>query len=105
MKANKQADVGRHALAALEFQPDRKEVAEKCAEAGRERRFRAEMHGRDSTATVPLSMSQSNVAAASPLRPVRNTFVAPILPEPIVRKSGRAGRACEQQPNGIEPSK
>lgn len=40
-----------------------------------------------STATVPLSASSSTVAAARSLRPARSTFVAPILPEPIERRS------------------
>ena len=49
------------------------------------------------TATVPLSMSQTSVGAAKPLRPVRSTLVAPILPEPMVRTSRPAGRARDQQ--------
>ena len=40
-----------------------------------------------STAGVPLSASQTSVAAASSLRPVRSTLVAPILPEPMARMS------------------
>src|SRR5487761_906553 len=35
------------------------------------------------TATAPLPASRMSVAAANPLRPVRSTLVAPILPEPI----------------------
>ena len=55
------------------------------------------------TAAVPLSMSPSKVAAARPLRPVRKTLVAPILPEPTERKSGAPASRVNKMPNGIEP--
>ena len=58
-----------------------------------------------STATVPLSTSASSVAAASPLRPVRSTLVAPILPEPIARMSCVPASRVKMRPNGIEPSR
>ncbi len=46
-----------------------------------------------------------SVAAASPLRPVRSTLVAPILPEPIERMSGVPASRVRIKPNGIEPSR
>ena len=57
-----------------------------------------------STATAPLSRSSNKVAAASPLRPVRSTLVAPILPEPICRKSPAPVRRVSTRPKGMEPS-
>jgi len=57
------------------------------------------------TAVVPLSASHSKVAAARPLRPVRSTLVAPILPEPMVRTSGPPAARVSSSPNGIEPSR
>ena len=39
------------------------------------------------TAAAPLAPSRISVAAASPLRPVRRTLVAPILPDPTLRIS------------------
>src|SRR5262245_62161400 len=50
-------------------------------------------------------MSPSKVAAARPLRPVRKTLVAPILPEPIVRMSVVPASRVRISPNGIEPSR
>src|SRR5215475_12001270 len=55
------------------------------------------------TAAVPLSTSQTSVAAASPLRPVRSTLVAPMLPEPIARMSCVPAKRVSNSPNGIEP--
>ncbi len=40
-----------------------------------------------------------------PLRPVRSTLVAPILPEPMSRMSGPPVARVSSKPNGIEPSK
>ena len=106
-QAEQHADIGGDAFAAFEAQPDRKEMADERAE--RRRRSAASMPNRCCairTAAVPLSMSPSNVAAASPLLPVRSTLVAPILPEPMVRMSGAAGEpASATTPNGIEPSR
>ena len=57
------------------------------------------------TAAVPFSVSQISVAAASPLRPVRSTLVAPILPEPIERRSCVPASLVRISPNGIEPKR
>jgi len=37
------------------------------------------------------------------LRPVRSTLVAPILPDPTLRRSGASVRRVKSTPNGIEP--
>src|SRR5580704_8210587 len=58
-----------------------------------------------STATAPFKASSSKVAAASPLRPVRSTLVAPILPEPTLRISPNPAARVSSRPNGIEPSR
>ena len=58
-----------------------------------------------STAAAPFNASSSRVAAASPLRPVRNTLVAPILPEPTLRISPNPAARVSNRPNGIEPSR
>jgi lambda repressor-like predicted transcriptional regulator len=57
------------------------------------------------TAKVPLSASPTSVAAASPLRPVRSTLVAPILPEPMERMSRVPASRVMINPNGIEPQR
>ena len=57
------------------------------------------------TADEALGASSSSVAAASPLRPVRRTLVAPILPEPIWRRSPGPRSRVRISPNGIEPSR
>ncbi len=48
-------------------------------------------------------MSSASVASASPLRPVRSTLVAPMLPEPIVRTSPAPPSLVRSSPNGTEP--
>ena len=63
------------------------------------------MAAASSTATVPFSMSPASVAAASFLLPVRSTLVAPILPEPMPRRSGPPVAFVRMIPNGIEPSR
>ncbi len=50
------------------------------------------------TAATPFARSRSNVSAASARLPVRRTFVAPILPEPICRISPRPAKPGQQQP-------
>src|SRR5512145_389033 len=57
----------------------------------------------NSTARAPLAPSRANVSAASHLRPVRRTFVAPIFPEPIARMSPSPAARVTTKPNGIEP--
>ena len=57
------------------------------------------------TATVPFSMSPTSVAAASFLLPVRRTLVAPILPEPMLRRSGPPESRVRMIPKGMEPSR
>ena len=56
------------------------------------------------TASAPLPASSTSVAAASPRRPVRSTFVAPILPDPIARTSPAPNARVSNRPKGIEPS-
>ena len=97
--------------------PCRRRIAARPARGGRPSRrsrragrCRATAASASSRAAVPLAMSSSRVAAARPLRPVRSTLVAPILPEPICRRSpapvsrvrsdaerDRAQRIAEQQ--------
>ena len=72
-------------------------MAEEGAERGDQRELAAEECAAISTATVPLSASPSSVAAASPLRPVRSTLVAPILPEPIGADVRRAREPGQQE--------
>ena len=57
------------------------------------------------TATVPFSMSPISVPAASGLLPVRSTLWAPILPEPIERKSCVPASFVRMTPNGTEPKR
>ncbi len=91
--ADQAAEEGRDALAAAEARarPDRDgrgtrpPAAASAASPGRTARPRA------TTASVAFSASSSSVAAARSLRPVRSTLVAPMLPEPIVRKIAGAG--------------
>ena len=91
------ADQGRDALAAAKSQPDRVEMAEQGAERGELRQCPGHSAPASSTAAAPLATSSSRVAAARPLRPVRSTLVAPILPEPIARRSPSAGEPGQQQ--------
>ena len=57
------------------------------------------------TAAVPFRASQTSVAAAKSLRPVRSTLVAPILPEPIARISCVPASRVMMRPNGIVPAR
>ena len=57
------------------------------------------------TAAAPFARSSSKVRAASPLLPVRRTLVAPILPEPIWRRSRVPPSRVIRSPKGIEPSR
>ncbi len=104
-KPEQDADIGRDALAAAEAEPDRKQMAEKGAKAGEHGGVRARNALPVSTAAVPFSASSSSVSAARPLLPVRNTLVAPILPEPIWRRSPRPASLVRIRPNGMEPSR
>ena len=54
---------------------------------------------------APFAASSMSVAAASDLRPVRNTFVAPILPEPIVLISPPPAILVNIKPKGILPQR
>ena len=56
-----------------------------------------------STAMAPLPLSSSNVAAAAGLLPVRNTLVAPILPDPIRRRSPSPITLVMTIPKGTDP--
>ena len=49
---------------------------------------------------MPFSASPTRVAAARPLRPVRSTFVAPILPEPSFADVAEPGEPGEEQAEG-----
>ena len=87
--------IGRDALAALEAEPDRKQVAEEGAEPGERSRAVGRTDSRRSAPRpCPSACRTSSVAAARPLRPVRSTLVAPILPEPICADVGDAGEAA-----------
>ena len=55
------------------------------------------------TAMAPLPESSSSVASAAPLLPVRSTLVAPMLPEPIWRRSPRPRARVMTRPKGTEP--
>ena len=54
---------------------------------------------------VLAAVAAMSVAAARPLRPVRSTLVAPILPEPMARMSAVPASRVRISPNGIEPQK
>ena len=54
-------------------------------------------------ARAPLEKSKSSVKKAANLFPVRKTLVAPILPDPIFRKSPSPSNFAIRIPNGIEP--
>ena len=58
-----------------------------------------------STATPPLPASSTSVSAAAGRLPVRSTLVAPMLPEPILRRSPRPKARAITIPNGTEPSR
>ena len=62
-------------------------------------------HHAKTIASVAFSASSASVAAASPLRPVRRTLVAPMLPEPIERKSPAPASFVSTSPKGMDPSK
>ena len=102
-EADEAAEIGRDALAAAELEPDRIHVAEDRARRRRERRRRSERHQAKTMASVAFSASSTSVAAASPLRPVRRTLVAPMLPEPIERKSPAPASLVSTSPKGIDP--
>ena len=87
-------------------QPDREEVAEEGGEArDHRRRLAGERPGDAAPPTAPLPASRSSVAAAAALLPVRSTLVAPMLPEPMARRSPRPSARVISTPNGIEPSR
>ncbi len=66
--------------------------------------FAREQPADEQTAAAPFSRSSSSVAAARPLRPVRSTLVAPILPDPIVRRSPAPPSRVRITPNGSSPA-
>ena len=80
-------------------------MAEERAAARDEAGLAAQPPCDQQTAAVPFSMSTMSVAAASPLRPVRSTLVAPMLPEPMERMSCVPASRVRIRPNGIEPSR
>src|SRR5690606_3122259 len=55
------------------------------------------------TLAVPLSASSRSVTAASSLRPVLKTLVAPMLPEPMLRMSPSPASRVSRRPKGMEP--
>ena len=62
-------------------------------------------HQATPTASAPLPPSPSSVISARSRRPVRSTLVAPMLPEPIWRRSPAPASRVAITPNGIEPRK
>ncbi len=58
-----------------------------------------------STGMNPFNMSPNKVIAAAFFPPMRNTFVAPGLPEPLVRGSGRRMHLQTIIAVEIEPNK
>jgi choline dehydrogenase-like flavoprotein len=97
------AKEGRHPLAALEAQPDREEMAKERREAASWAASSPRSQRAIRTAIPPLAASSTRVAAAAPLLPVRSTLVAPILPDPIWRRSPRPMARVMTMPKGIEP--
>ena len=57
------------------------------------------------TGNQPLTTSPSKVSAAANFLPLRNTFVAPGLPEPTVRGSGKPKILLTTMPKAIEPNR
>ena len=57
------------------------------------------------TAIAPLPESSSKVKNAASLLPVRSTLVAPMLPEPIWRRSPNPNSLAMTMPNGTAPNK
>ena len=62
------------------------------------------------TAIAAMLLAQPGQAldpsqSISPLRPVRSTLVAPILPEPMPLMSPSPAALVSSRPNGIEPSR
>jgi len=55
--------------------------------------------------SAPLAASSRSVARASFLLPVRRTLVAPILPEPMARKSVSPKMRVRINPNGTDPAR
>ena len=106
VQRQRNAEEGRDALAALEAQPDGKEMAEERAKPGEQRRDpAAEMPRETAPPPRPCRRRTASVAAAAHFLPVRSTLVAPILPEPILRTSPAPESAVKIRPNGIEPSR
>ncbi len=85
-EAEEHADIRGDPFAAAKAEPDREEVPMKApkpatAAAGAPQRQKIR------TGTVAFRRSPRSVSAATFLLPVRRTLVAPILPEPIDRRS------------------
>ncbi len=57
------------------------------------------------TGNMPLRMSKISTATAAPLPPIRNTFVAPGLPEPLSRGSGSPAMRQTRMALEIEPQR
>ena len=89
------AEEGRHALAALEAQPDREQVARgrPRRRPGGQRRLGvvaaacASPARRPAPPARPCRRRPAGSAPPGPRRPVRSTLVAPMLPEPMARGS------------------
>ena len=84
-------------------EPDGIEMADQGARAAGELAVPATAGRAIRIAAVAFRQSSSSVSAASPLRPVRSTLVAPILPEPIVADVALAGQPRQQQPERDRP--
>jgi hypothetical protein len=56
-----------------------------------------------SSAAAPFAPSSSSVAAAAGFEPVRSTFVAPMLPDPMSRRLPRPIARATMTPKGTDP--
>ena len=102
--ADEAAEEGRDALAAAKAQPDRIEMAEEGARRrGQAGRFVAKQERREKKASVALKRVENERRRGEILRPVRSTLVAPMLPEPMLRRSAVPAPRVSKRPNGIEP--
>jgi len=84
-------------LAALEADPDRELVAEDGAQPGGERAVRAGEPDAEQHRRRALGRVRRQRRRRQPLRPVRSTLVAPMLPEPIWRISPSPARRVSTQ--------
>ena len=79
-------------------------MAEKGAEPGGGGQFRAPVPGDQHRGGALAEIAQQGQRGEA-LRPVRSTFVAPILPEPIALISPSPASRVTISPKGIDPSR